>query len=239
MKTLTVCIEGIDGCGKGTISERLATDLQAARFKFPDARTDVGRLIYDHLGQKWTTKLTVEGRGSALSVHPSGLSPGEVEAVVCASEQRLNALVFQMLQLSNRVERVPMILAARTGQDVVLDRYWPSAVAYGGADGIDRDLTIRLNRALPQPDVFILLDVDLEHSMARRPERRDRYEVDGDRMTQRIVYYRALWSAMVKPMTWLNYGFQRPVPSWHVVNARGPVDDVYAAVRAIVSAARK
>lgn len=51
---------------------------------------------------------------------------------------------------------VPMI---GRGAVVILDRYFPSMVAYQGAAGLPVDALLEANAFAPRPDVLLLLDV--------------------------------------------------------------------------------
>lgn len=180
---MIICIEGIDAAGKHTQAAHLARRLDADVLSFPDYDTPIGHLIKGHLKRYW----------SALPDRPN-LAESGFRLVDTAA---LNALVFQALQLANRMEHAVTIERARaTGGHLVLDRYWPSGWAYGSADGLDGDWLLRIHEHLPQPDLFVLLDVPPEKSAERRPERRDRLESQAGLMEQVGVLYRQLWRRM-------------------------------------------
>lgn len=184
MRPLFVALEGIDACGKGTQAERLRAKLKGTLFSFPDYRTPIGGLIDGHLKRRWRT----EGLDHAKE-----------------------ALVFQALQSANRLERATdLATELAEGRPVVADRYTMSGVVYGAADGRGRAYLEDLHRYLPQPDVWILLDIDPEVSAERRPERRDRYESDPEFMRRVCLLYRQVWVAN----------------GWAIVDARGSVADV-------------
>ena len=170
---LFVALEGIDACGKGVQSRRLAETLGAARFSFPDYRTPIGEVIKDHLTEGWVAMVP------------------DFQPYIA---DRTDALVFQALQSANRLELAPNIAAELgEGRAVVADRYFGSGLVYGTADGLDLEYLERLHRYLPQPTHWILLDIDPETSASRRPERRDRYERDLDYMQKVCSLYRKIW----------------------------------------------
>jgi dTMP kinase len=194
-----VCLEGPDGCGKGTQAELLVKRLNARLWKFPNKETVTGKLIYEHLDQTWTTEV--------LSLNPpAGMT-----------DKKIDATVFQALQLANRMEVASDIFQAASKGNVVFDRYWPSGYAYGLADGLDGEYLINLHRWLPQPDLFLLLDIDADDSVRRRPERRDRYESQPGLMEEVLKNYHQLW-AKFSP------------PRWVVIDARGSVELVSALI---------
>jgi dTMP kinase len=194
---MIVCVEGVDGCGKSTQAALLVERLKAKFFKFPNRDSITGKIIYEHLEKKWAAKhyeVAYEG-GPQDSMY-------------------LDSMVFQALQVTNRMEFASEIKEAAGRGNVVFDRYWPSGYAYGSGDGLDSDYLIRIHEQLPQPDLFLLLDVDVEDSARRRPERRDRYEEDAGLLTKVAEHYRTLWTRMGAPGG-------PAVPRWVRIDARG------------------
>lgn len=138
--------------------------------------------------------------------------------------------LLQSLMATNRYETAPEIrdlLAA--GETVVLDRYFASGIAYGLADGLAERWLWDINASLPMPDLYVLIDVSPEASMARRPDGRDRLERDAERLHRVRKHYLDLWiknpavtSWRGQPMRWaLIYGEQDP-------------EDVYQVFRVVV-----
>lgn len=199
-----IAIEGIDASGKATQSKLLADELHAKLFSFPDYSTPMGGLIKSHLHKQWYANLVVDG-------------PGPEE------EKSLDAMVFQSLQITNRLERLTDLVKALHEGPVVSDRYLASGLVYGKADGLDPDYLYMLQRHLPQPDLQILIDIDPEDSVRRRPERRDRYEQQAGYMEKVTLGYRELWKNSPKGDSW-----------WVTVNGRGTIEEVFGRVMAIV-----
>lgn len=196
-----VVLEGIDGCGKGVQSRGLAWDLKAELFSFPDYSTPIGRLIEGHLKQEWAAH-----RLDCWHDEPEIKHSGD-------------PLIFQALQTANRLERAHDIAGhLAEGRPVVADRYYSSGLVYGVADGIDLAYLERLHLFLPQPTHWILIDIDVEQSVERRPERRDRYESNVEFMQKVCLFYRQLWIRK----------------RWHIVDGRGSIDDTAGQIREIV-----
>jgi len=194
-----VALEGIDGCGKGVQSERLAEEIGAVRFKFPDYSTPIGTAIEQHLDRKWMAM--------AQDLQPYVLD-------------KTDALVFQALQAANRLERAQEIAnTLADGKSVVADRYTASGFAYGAADGLDLDYLKGMHSFLPQPTHWILIDIDPEISVERRPERRDRYEKNAKLIAKVCLLYRQIWVGN----------------KWPIVDGRGTVEDVADQIRDIIS----
>lgn len=188
---LFIAIEGLDCSGKSTVTKLLAERLRAQAFKFPAYDTPVGQLIAAHLHKEWCA---------------IPLTAGYREA---ADSKLVDALMFQALQTTNRLEMLPQLNAALARNTVVVaDRYWPSGYAYGAADGLDAEYLIRLHSSLPQPNLHVLLDIPPEVALRRRPELRDRYENLGQ-LTRVAANYKTLWERYAKDGTWLTVDAQQ------------------------------
>lgn len=160
-----IAIEGPDAVGKCTQSKLLAEKLQAKLISFPRYATEIGQAIRGSVMGEWVTYKDHGGHSMPVQ------------------DQRTNVLVRQALFLLDRYDAAPEIESAlNAGINVVLDRYWPSGVIFGASDGLDEQMLIRAHSRLPQPDVFILLNVPLEEGFRRRPERRDLYERSVEKM---------------------------------------------------------
>lgn len=196
---MIVCIEGVDLCGKGIQTKLLQKQLDARVIKFPNRETDTGKMIYAHLDREWSVP----------------------------TSEKVDATVFQALHTVNRLEQAEEIRRFDgSSKWLVLDRYWPSGVVFGAADGLDEDWLLAIHASLPQPDYFILLDIDLEQVQQRLKrlvetgERKpDRYEAD-DKVADRIARYRRLWATAR--------------PKWYMVNARQQPELVHQEIMGIV-----
>ena len=171
---MLVAIEGIDGSGKGTQAQRLASVLERSGLRvrllsFPRYRdTAFGRRVGEFLNGKF---------GALNQVHP---------------------LLVSLLFAGDRFESMPLLLEAITTNDVViLDRYVASNVAHQAAkvDGEERrELRAWIEQleyglyALPRPDLVILFDLPADQAqelIARKQQRSytdraaDLQEADG------------------------------------------------------------
>ena len=199
---MIVCLEGIDACGKGTQSKLLANRMHAHLYHFPEYTSRTGRLIQRHLKGEWTA---VDGSG--------------------ADSSELNALVFQSLMLTNRMELASQLMQHRlAGRDIVLDRYWPSGIVYGSADGLSFEYLLEIHKTLPQAHHYVLIDIPAEASKNRRPERSDRYERQEGLMENVAERYRELWELMSR----------LHMSSWHMVDGTGSIADVEARILSVL-----
>ena len=172
---MIIALEGVDACGKATQSHMLAKRLDAKLFSFPAYTELYGPEILGHLKRQWYTAVGPE---------------------VPTERRRLDAMVFQAMQLANK-----MYVAAEFSRHkhIVLDRYWPSACVYAVEDGFSNvQELIRLHMCLPQPDVFILVDVEPDVALLRlavRAREKDRYEqLPSEAVVRRVKRYRDLWA---------------------------------------------
>jgi thymidylate kinase len=203
--SFSVVIEGLDASGKQTHSKLLAELLGAKRFSFPNYASVTGKAILGHLKKEW----------ACCSIPPHSFPSPE------------DALVFQALQTANRLEILPEIELARRIGPVVFDRYWQSAVVYGVLDGLSPELALRIQAgALPQADVNILIDISVEESFKRRPERRDRYETDAEYMQKVRNGYLRLWGERGDR----GGKYAADADRWIVVDGIGDLNEVKARV---------
>ena len=154
-----IVLEGIDGSGTTTQTERLVEHLRqqgrtAISTREPSAGP-IGRLVREVL----------------LGQHrmPDGASV----------DGRTMAMLFAADRLDHLQREVEPLLTA--GADVVSDRYLMSSLAYQ-AEEADRELVALLARGVRPPDLTILLDIPVEVAaqrrlLAGRPE--ERYDADS------------------------------------------------------------
>lgn len=141
---LLIAIEGIDGAGKSTLARGLADALEQAGAEVV--------LSKEPTNGPWGTQL----RASAAT---GRLSPQEeVELLLRDRRQHVEELVEPAL--------------AR-GAVVILDRYFPSMVAYQGAAGLPVDELLQLNAFAPRPHLLLLLDLPPATGLARIRARGD------------------------------------------------------------------
>jgi dTMP kinase len=94
-----------------------------------------------------------------------------------------------------------------------------SSVAYGEAQGLDRDWLIDIQRYLPPPDITFLLDITPDDSARRKIAGRDKFERDLAML------------ARVRE----SYLGQASQPTWVRLDAARDPDTIAADVWAVVS----
>jgi dTMP kinase len=142
---MLIAIEGIDGAGKTTLAHRLGDALR-------------------------NTGLTV-----TVSKEPT-TGPWGMKMRQSAADGRLEAgdeLRYLLLDRQAHVEELIAPALAR-GEVVILDRYYPSTVAYQGAAGLDVHKLLDDNAFAPRPDLLLVLDVDPAVGLQRIRARGDK-----------------------------------------------------------------
>lgn len=209
-RTAFVVVEGPDGAGKTTQSKALAEYLGAEWRCFPDRRTPIGALIDRHLKGEWSAEQSTRWN------------------TVPSKDPQLDALVFQGLQLANRLEVQPDIMATlETGQIVICDRYSSSGYVYGAVDGLDPQYMLHIQRGILQPTIAILLDVPLDVAIERLKARGappERHESGRDRMKAIADRYRELWSRAPAG----------GAKAWVTIDASGTADQVQRQLRLVI-----
>jgi dTMP kinase len=136
---LLIAVEGIDGAGKTSIATLLA---------------------------QWCGE---HGLGCVISKEPTSLKWGE-ELRSSAKAGRLTLERELELFEKDRRDHVARTIqpALLEGNIVILDRYYWSSAAYQGARGADYLEVVRNNESFaPKPDVFLLLNIDVDAGLGR------------------------------------------------------------------------
>lgn len=146
-------------------------------------------------------------------------------------DPKLSPADFQALMLADKYGAAPEIKEIEWGgKNVVLDRYWISGRVYGAVDGVDAGWLWRTHTSLPQPDVWILIDVPVAASVARRPERRDHYEKNLDKLELVRAEYLEIFSAQASISKYSKSNSKK----WNIVRGDRSVEEVHADVMDIV-----
>jgi len=151
-----ITFEGLDGCGKSTQLEKLATVLRADGVEVLTTREPGGTEIGERI------------RAVLLDSRTAGLDPMAEMALMFASRAQQLAQVI--------------LPALESGKWVLCDRFTDSTEAYqGGGRKLGSDAVLQLHKVLCRgfwPDLTILMDSDVEHSV-KRARRRNKIATDG------------------------------------------------------------
>jgi dTMP kinase len=147
-----ITFEGIDGCGKTTQLRNLARSLR-----------ERGREVDE----------TVEPGGTAIGqqIRKILLDPANT-----AIRPRTELLLY----FASRAQNVDEVIrpALEAGHIVLCDRFTDSTLVYQGCGrGLDPDVVLELDRIACRglrPDITVLIDIDLETSLARAKRRNER-----------------------------------------------------------------
>ena len=174
---MLVAIEGTDAAGKNTQTRLLAERIRAmgrevAVYSFPRYDTPIGQTIKRIL----TDALTID----------------HTDTMTHASDDA--ARILQSLMTADKADATEDIaVQLNEGTVVICDRWIPSAICYGAADGLDREWLRRINFPLPDASLSVFIDVSPEEALRRRPEARDRYERDREKQKRVHEEYVRLW----------------------------------------------
>ena len=134
-----IVIEGIDGTGKSTQATMLAEALRKS-----------GREVvqsFEPTNGPWGKKLRESATTGRLSIED------ELEYFINDRREHVEQLIIPTIE---------------SGGIVILDRYYFSTMAYQGARGIDpQAIRVKNETFAPQPDVLIILDLDVDIALQR------------------------------------------------------------------------
>jgi len=142
---LFVTFEGVDGCGKTTQMRKLARRLRAA------------------------------GRRVLETVEPGGTRIGEQirRILLDSANQELCPMAELLLYFASRAQNIEELIlpALQRGEIVLSDRFTDSSLVYQGVGrGLGEETAVQLERMACRglaPDLTLLIDIDLETSLAR------------------------------------------------------------------------
>ena len=149
---LLIVLEGIDQCGKTTISKLLKNKLEELNLKtiiqtFPDKSTLIGNVINSYL--QGNTKLSPQ------------------ESHLLYSLNRHEKKNFMEENLYN-------------GYNIICDRYIFSGIAYSLANGLDYDFSSNTEQYLIKPDLTFYFDISISETNKRRKSlKTDIYETSN------------------------------------------------------------
>ena len=189
-----ITFSGLDGAGKSTLISGLASILRE------QGRSVTVLTMYDHVGlfpllralSDWWSKpsrATVGGPDLAHRDMREDQQPGRFIRVVTARPIRkavcvLDLLVFRVYQLYFEILRGHVLIMDRFFYDTLAD------IADGDHWGFERAVL----RALPIPDLPILLDVEADTAFARKGEYSPEY------LRWRLAVYKVIFGQLKDPV---------------------------------------
>jgi dTMP kinase len=193
-----ISFEGMDGCGKTTQMRRLAARLRQA-----------GREVVE----------TVEPGGTAIG--------GQIRQILLSpANERLSPEAEMLLYFASRAQNVNELVlpALEAGKIVLTDRFTDSTMAY---QGYGRALGPENVRMLDRfacrglaPDLTLLIDIDLETSLARARARNLSEQHLETRMDEQpVAFYQAVRAAYHRMAA------EEP-QRFRVIDGRAAADDV-------------
>jgi dTMP kinase len=158
-----LALEGIDGCGKSTQAELLASALRARGLE---------------------VVLTCEPTDSPLG--------RQIREYFQGSDRYLNPKEELNLFMADRREHVAEVIepALAEGKIVICDRYYYSSVAYQGALGLDPERILAQNEVMAvRPDLTVVLTLPVAQALARLsgPPQRPRQVSDDPAYLEQVA----------------------------------------------------
>ena len=164
-KGLFITFEGADGCGKTTQMRLLAEYLEK------------------------------HGKEVLITREPGGKGLGEkVREILLNYDGEVSDRCESFLFLADRAQNIDIIInpAVEQGKIVLCDRHTDSTVAYQGyGRGLDIERINMLNNLATngrKPDLTFVFDIDVETSMKRVGNEKDRMESAGKEFHNRVRY---------------------------------------------------
>ena len=162
-KGIFITFEGADGCGKTTQLELLATYLES------------------------------KGKRVLKTREPGAKGLGEqIRKILLNYDGEVSDRCESFLFLADRAQHIDIIVkpAVAEGKIVLCDRHIDSSVAYQGyGRGLDSEKIDRLNMLATngkRPDLTFVFDIDVETSMQRVGQEKDRMESAGTEFFNRV-----------------------------------------------------
>lgn len=149
---LLIVLEGIDQCGKTTISKLLKNKLEELNLKtiiqtFPDKSTLIGNVINSYL--QGNTKL----------------SPQESHLLYSLNRHEKKSFMEEKLY---------------NNYNIICDRYIFSGIAYSLANGLDYSFCLNTEQYLIKPDLIFYFDISISEANKRRKSlKTDIYETSN------------------------------------------------------------
>ena len=199
--------EGMDGSGKTTQMHRLAARLRAC------------------------------GRAVIETAEPGGTAIGRKirQILLDAANQELSPTAELLLYFASRAQNVDeLILPALSRGDIVLaDRFTDSSLAYQGCGrGLGAETVLALDRIACRglvPDLTILLDIDVETSLARARVRNSTRSAGETRMDEQALGFHRKVHEAYRMLA------AREPARVHVVDGRASMDEIEQVIWALVS----
>jgi len=203
-----ITFEGMDGCGKTTQLRILANTLREC------------------------------GRPVVETVEPGGTEIGQQirRILLDPANSAIHPRTELLLYFGSRAQNVEQVIrpALAAGRTVLCDRFTDSTLVYQGCGrGLDSSVVLDLDRIACQglkPDVTVLIDIDLETSLARARRRNQRTDSSESRIDEESHAFHERVRRGYLALA------EREPERFKVIDGRAPVAEVANAIREAVTA---
>jgi thymidylate kinase len=187
---MIIALEGIDASGKQTQAKEVAKACinlgifeDVAHHDFPHYKTHAGGLV-GRLLRGETLVLTQEEAFAGMSLEEQRKAWSYDKAMVIQSVMFADRLEWQHLLNDYMLDDKKLL---------ILDRYVMSGMAYGFADGLPMAWLETVQSSLIDADLHFLIDITVDESKRRRPNRQDYYEKNFAKLECIAEVYRELF----------------------------------------------
>ena len=215
-----IVFEGIDGSGKSTQIRKLGDRLGFNVDKPEQLYLDFEQERYGGSTERPSIEATFQFGATEVG--------GAVRSILLdPSIDCLDDRTEALLVIADKAQHVSEIVrpALARGRTIISDRYCASTLAYQGyGRGLDLELLDKMMRFATQglePDLTVLLDIEVSAALERLGDRRDRIERAGMEFFQRVRD------------GYLKLAAQHS-DSWVAIDADGAVDEVAGRVGSVV-----
>lgn len=159
---LLIAVEGIDGAGKTTLARALGEGFRRAGIPVTVSK--------EPTQGPWGSILRASAADGRLTPEE------ELRYLLLDREQHVQQLINPALH---------------NDEVVILDRYYPSNVAYQGAAGLNVDDLLAKNAFAPVPDVVLVLDLDPSEGLRRiraRGDQPNHFETEDALLASRAIF---------------------------------------------------
>lgn len=203
-----ITFEGMDGCGKTTQLRILANTLRES------------------------------GQPVVETVEPGGTEIGQQirRILLDPANSAIHPRTELLLYFGSRAQNVEQVIrpALAAGRTVLCDRFTDSTLVYQGCGhGLDSSVVLDLDRIACQglkPDVTVLIDIDLETSLARARRRNQRTDSSESRIDEESHAFHERVRRGYLALA------EREPERFKVIDGRAPVAEVANAIREAVTA---
>ncbi len=157
MKGTFIVLEGVDGCGKGTVIKRLASEL------FEQNKNNHIYLTREPYNREWLNKFLSQ---------PEAQKRGEDALKLFIEDRKKHCKIIETLLKERAI--------------ILSDRYKHTTYAYQMAQGMDYDTIHKMHTEVLVPELTIILDIPVEEAIKRMDGRGSRNQFEQQEFLTKV-----------------------------------------------------